>query len=127
MSRRAALFLCLVAIAACWSGYAGRVRVHAEVLTLMADKLIALVEAYARAQGMFRTDDSPEAVYSDTLELDLSTIVPSIAGPKRPQDRVPLSESKAAWEKAAGHYENSHQGREQGRLDEVRRKLKLAE
>ena len=53
--------------------------------------LIKLVEAYAKAQGMFHTADSPEAVYSDTLELDLSTVEPSLAGPRRPQDRVPLA------------------------------------
>ena len=50
-----------------------------------------LVEAYAKAQGMFHTADSPEAEYSDTLELDLSTVEPSLAGPRRPQDRVPLT------------------------------------
>jgi len=52
---------------------------------------VALVEAYARAQGMFRTPESPDPVYSDTISLDLATVVPSIAGPRRPQDRVPLS------------------------------------
>jgi len=62
--------------------------------------LIRLVEEYARAQGMFHTPGAPEAEYSDTLELDLSTVVPSLAGPKRPQDRVPLSEAKASFEKA---------------------------
>ncbi|MCF6262428.1 MAG: aconitate hydratase AcnA [Xanthomonadales bacterium] len=55
---------------------------------------IALVEAYARAQGMFHTVDSVNAEYSDTLELDMNTIVPSMAGPKRPQDRVLLSEAQ---------------------------------
>jgi aconitate hydratase len=62
--------------------------------------LIALVEAYSKAQGMFHTSESPESEYSDTLELDLSTVVPSLAGPKRPQDRVTLRESKESWEKA---------------------------
>jgi aconitate hydratase len=62
--------------------------------------LIALVEAYYRAQGMFREPGAPEAAYSDTLELDLATVEPSLAGPKRPQDRVPLHESRASWEKA---------------------------
>ncbi|MEQ8166230.1 MAG: aconitate hydratase AcnA, partial [Alphaproteobacteria bacterium] len=52
---------------------------------------VALVEAYARAQEMWRTDDAPEPVYTDTLELDLATVEPSLAGPKRPQDRVRLS------------------------------------
>jgi aconitate hydratase len=55
---------------------------------------ITLVEAYYRAQGMFRTADSEEAVYTDTLSLELGDVVPSLAGPKRPQDRVPLTKSK---------------------------------
>ncbi|MEN8214175.1 MAG: aconitate hydratase AcnA, partial [Pseudomonadota bacterium] len=63
-------------------------------LTGRSDEQVALVEAYAKAQGMFHTDETPEATYSETLELDLSTIVPSLAGPRRPQDRVLLSESK---------------------------------
>jgi aconitate hydratase len=53
---------------------------------------IALVEAYYREQGMFHTADSPEAEYTATMSLDLSTVVPSVAGPKRPQDRVLLTE-----------------------------------
>jgi aconitate hydratase len=65
-----------------------------------SDEQIALVEAYAKAQGMFHTDATPEATYSETLELDLSTIAPSMAGPKRPQDRVLLSESKQQFAKA---------------------------
>ncbi|HEX3746501.1 MAG TPA: aconitate hydratase AcnA [Bryobacteraceae bacterium] len=52
--------------------------------------LIALVEAYTKEQGLFRTDDTPDPVYTDSLELDLSAITPSMAGPKRPQDRVEL-------------------------------------
>ncbi|MGA9867674.1 MAG: aconitate hydratase AcnA [Acetobacteraceae bacterium] len=58
---------------------------------------IALVEAYAKAQGMFRETSSPEPVFSDTLELDLSTVQPSIAGPKRPQDRVNLKDAASAF------------------------------
>jgi aconitate hydratase len=54
-------------------------------------ELVALVEAYCKEQGMFHDESSEDAVYSDTLRLDLSTVVPSLAGPKRPQDRVPLS------------------------------------
>jgi aconitate hydratase len=54
---------------------------------------IELVEAYTREQGLFHDEDSEEATYSDTLELDLSTVVPSLAGPKRPQDRVALSDA----------------------------------
>jgi len=63
-------------------------------LTGRSEEQIALVEAYARAQGMFHTADSPEAVYSETLELDIGTVVPSLAGPKRPQDRVELTNIK---------------------------------
>ncbi|MEZ5540624.1 MAG: aconitate hydratase AcnA [Pseudomonadota bacterium] len=55
---------------------------------------IALVEAYARAQGMFRTSGAPAASYTRTVELDLASVVPSLAGPKRPQDRVPLHDAK---------------------------------
>ena len=58
---------------------------------------IALVESYMKEQGLFHTPDTPEADYSDTLELDLATVEPSIAGPKRPQDRIRLSESKRAF------------------------------
>ncbi len=63
-------------------------------------ELIDLVERYARAQGLFRTDDTPDPVFSDTLELDLGTVVPSMAGPKRPQDRVPLTAMKQSFESA---------------------------
>jgi len=63
-------------------------------LTDRPPELIALVEAYAKAQGMFLTADSPEPEYSDTLELDLSKVVPSLAGPKRPQDRIDLPDVK---------------------------------
>ncbi len=58
---------------------------------------IRLVEAYAKAQGMFHFVGAPEAEYSDTLELDLSTVEPSLAGPRRPQDRVPLHDAKASF------------------------------
>ena len=61
---------------------------------------IAMVETYARAQGLFRTEDSPDPMYSDTLELDLSTVEPSLAGPRRPQDRVPLAKAKASFARA---------------------------
>ncbi|MEO1104004.1 MAG: aconitate hydratase AcnA, partial [Pseudomonadota bacterium] len=63
---------------------------------------IALVEAYARRNGMFREDGAPDPVFTDTLELDLSTVVPSLAGPKRPQDRVPLTEAATAFKGAVG-------------------------
>jgi aconitate hydratase len=63
-------------------------------LTNRSAELIALVEAYAKAQGLFLTPDSPEPEYSDALELDLGTVVPSMAGPKRPQDRINLPDVK---------------------------------
>ena len=61
---------------------------------------IALVEAYAKAQGLFRTDDTPDPLFTDALALDLSTVVPSLAGPKRPQDRVALSVADSAFDLA---------------------------
>lgn len=64
------------------------------------DELVELVETYCKAQRLFRTDDTPEPVYTDVLELDLSTVRPSVAGPKRPQDRVPLSEVKPNFERS---------------------------
>jgi aconitate hydratase len=63
---------------------------------------IALIEAYARAQGLWRENGQPPAAYTDILELDLATVEPSLAGPKRPQDRVPLSTARAAYRKALG-------------------------
>jgi aconitate hydratase len=65
-----------------------------------SEEQVALVEAYCKAQGIFRTDNTPDPVFTDTLELDLSTVVPSLAGPKRPQDRVPLTQSKAMYREA---------------------------
>jgi aconitate hydratase len=58
---------------------------------------IALVESYAKAQGLYRTRLTPDPVFSDTLELELGEVAASLAGPKRPQDRVPLSEAKAGF------------------------------
>jgi len=55
---------------------------------------VQLVESYCKEQGLFRTDTTPDPVFTDSIELDLGTVVPSLAGPKRPQDRVPLTESK---------------------------------
>ena len=72
---------------------------------------VALVEAYAKAQGMFRSADSADAVYSETLELDLSTVEPSLAGPRRPQDRVSLSKAKPSFA---------------GALEELKRGVKVA-
>ena len=64
------------------------------------EALCALVERYAKAQGIFRTDETPDPLFTDTLELDLATVEPSLAGPKRPQDRVPLTQAKAAFRAA---------------------------
>src|SRR6266568_2618882 len=61
---------------------------------------VQLVEAYTKTQGIFRTDDTPDPIFSDTLELDLHTVEPSLAGPKRPQDRVPLKLSKKMFKDA---------------------------
>src|SRR6202035_1522240 len=61
---------------------------------------VQLVEAYTKAQGIFRTDSTPDPVFSDTIELDLRTVEPSLAGPKRPQDRVPLKLSKKMFREA---------------------------
>ena len=61
---------------------------------------VDLVERYAKEQGLYRTDDSPEPEFTDGLELDLSSIEPSLAGPKRPQDRIPLSEMRPGFEDA---------------------------
>jgi len=61
---------------------------------------VALVEAYTKEQGLFRTDTTPDPVYADTLELDLGTVMPSMAGPKRPQDRVELPAVKKNFAEA---------------------------
>jgi aconitate hydratase len=69
-------------------------------LTGRSDDQVAIVKAYAQAQGMWWTPDAPEAEYTDVLSLDLGSIKPSLAGPKRPQDRVLLSDVKANFRKA---------------------------
>ena len=75
-------------------------------LTGRPQEQIDLVEAYAKAQGLWLEQDAPEAKYSEYLELDLSTVVPSIAGPKRPQDRILLSEAKEAFRRDLPNYCN---------------------
>jgi aconitate hydratase len=60
---------------------------------------VALVEAYCKEQMLFRTDQTPAPLFNDTLELDLGTVEPTVAGPKRPQDRVPLRQAKASFTK----------------------------
>ena len=66
---------------------------------------VKLVEAYARAQGMWREADTPDPVFTDTLELDLGDVEPSLAGPKRPQDRVALSKAAPAFAREVGSIE----------------------
>lgn len=77
--------------------------VDAETLSFLkktgrSDAQVDLVERYFKEQGMFRTDSSPDPEYTDVLELDLSTVEPSLAGPKRPQDRIPMKELKKTWQ-----------------------------
>jgi len=69
-------------------------------LTGRRDEQVELVEAYCRAQGLFRDGSTPDPEFTDTLELDLGSVAPSLAGPKRPQDRVPLTDMKQVFEKA---------------------------
>jgi len=79
--------------------------VDSETLTYLritgrSESRVALVEAYSKAQGLFRTDDTPDPEFSDVLELDLGAVEPSLAGPKRPQDRVSLNAAKQGFERA---------------------------
>jgi aconitate hydratase len=69
-------------------------------LTGRSDEIVDRTEAYLRAQGLFHDENSPEPEYTDTLELDLASVVPSLAGPKRPQDRVALTDMQDTFRKA---------------------------
>ena len=69
-------------------------------LTARDESRVRLVEAYAKEQGLFRTSASPDPIYTQTVELDLSTVEPSLAGPKRPQDRVSLGQAKVKFQQA---------------------------
>jgi aconitate hydratase len=82
-------------------------------LTGRSDDQIALVEAYAKAQGLWH-DSGSEARYSERIELDLSTVVPSIAGPKRPQDRISLTDAKQSFRAVLGEYVGEHAVGEHG-------------
>ena len=79
-------------------------------LTGRSEESVALVEAYAKEQGMWLGPDTAEARYSEYLELDLSTVVPSIAGPKRPQDRIELSAAKESFRKVLPTYVTHAEG-----------------
>ena len=63
------------------------------------EALVQRIERYSKAQGLFRRNDTPDPIFTDTLELDLSTVEPALAGPKRPQDRVNLSQMQPKWQK----------------------------
>ena len=80
-------------------------------------ELIELVDAYAREQGMFHTPDSDDPTYSETLELDLGDVEPSIAGPKRPQDRIALADAKSAFIQSLTEQRSGDEV--QGRYDEA--------
>ncbi|MGW2144752.1 aconitate hydratase AcnA [Nonomuraea bangladeshensis] len=73
-------------------------------LTGRTEEQIALVETYAKAQGLWLDPSAPEPAFSEYIELDLGTVVPSIAGPKRPQDRIALSDAKHAWRRDVENY-----------------------
>ncbi|MGW6334123.1 aconitate hydratase AcnA [Nocardia rhamnosiphila] len=87
-------------------------------LTGRTEEQLALVEAYAKEQGMWH-DPASEPTYSEYLELDLGTVVPSIAGPKRPQDRIVLSESKIAFRKDIHNYVEDQHPAPHSKLDEA--------
>jgi len=77
-------------------------------MTGRSDELVNLVERYAKLQGIFRYSDSPEAIYSDVIELDLSTVEPSMAGPRRPQDRVALQDVRRSFYDTFGSLIRAH-------------------
>jgi aconitate hydratase len=87
-------------------------------LTGRPPEQIALVEAYAKEQGLWHDESSEEPTFSDTVELDLGTVEPSLAGPKRPQDRVSLSDAKGAFRRALEDYVPSD-GEQSDAVDEA--------
>ncbi len=87
-------------------------------MTGRSEEQLALVEAYAKAQGMWHNPEH-EPKYSEYIELDLSDVVPSIAGPKRPQDRIALSDAKSAFRKDIHNYVEEHMPVEHSKLDEA--------
>jgi aconitate hydratase len=80
-------------------------------LTGRPSEQLVLVETYARAQGLFHDESTPEAAYSDVLELDMSTIRPSLAGPRRPQDRVDLADAGKVTEEYLHRHHEEREGR----------------
>jgi len=87
--------------------------------TNRAPDLIELVEAYTKEQGLFRTDSTPDPLYSDSLELDLAAVVPSMAGPKRPQDRVELPDVRQNFHDAFPGPKKSVPAKLNGHTDNV--------
>ena len=87
-------------------------------MTGRSDEQLALVEAYAKEQGMWH-DPAREPKFSEYIELDLSDVVPSIAGPKRPQDRIALSDAKTAFRKDIHNYVEENMPVEHSKLDEA--------
>ncbi len=88
-------------------------------LTNRAPDQVSLVEAYAKEQGLFLTPDSPDPVYSDTLSLDLSKVVPSMAGPRRPQDRIDLPDVKANFLSSLGGSRKTAEMRVNGHKEKI--------
>ncbi|MDT8912651.1 aconitate hydratase AcnA [Amycolatopsis sp. PS_44_ISF1] len=91
-------------------------------LTGRSPEQVALVETYAKEQGLWHSADSAgahEPVYSEYIELDLSTVVPSIAGPKRPQDRIELSDAKSSFRKSVHDYVDEDQRTPHTKVDEA--------
>ena len=84
-----------------------------------SEDLVATVEQYYRHQGLWR-DDTTEIIYTSTLELDMSTVQPALAGPRRPQDRIDLVDMKKTWNEQAGHHlrTDGWHGRGQGQRSE---------
>ncbi len=78
-------------------------------LTGRADEHLRLIEAYAKEQGLFRTGSSPDPIFSDLLELELATVEPSLAGPRRPQDRVSLSGAKGEFRRELTREVRNHE------------------
>ncbi len=90
-------------------------------MTNRPPELIELVEAYTKEQGLFRTDDAPEPVFTDTISLDLATVTPSMAGPRRPQDRIELPDVKKNF---AAYLGNGEPRKASVRLDGFKGEIK---
>ncbi|HLK85796.1 MAG TPA: aconitate hydratase AcnA [Candidatus Binataceae bacterium] len=86
-------------------------------LTGRAEAQVRLIETYCKAQGLFRTAESPDPIFTDTLELDLATVEPSLAGPRRPQDRVRLRASKSEFRRELAREVSNHNGIDPDRIN----------